>query len=89
MWYTVRSCGVGYNVIKFDEDFNQLHQYFIFKTRVLGEWHCGCFQRKRPNCRHRVMVDKFLIRKRVDTGWFYNYEVDGWKELVKGENDEY
>ncbi len=71
--YNLRTTDKGWQVTKFDEDFNVESSYEMTQD---DELRCGCPAGARPSCRHREMF-AFLI-PRVDSAWFLNHDTFGW-----------
>ncbi len=73
--YNLRSTPHGYQITKFDSDFNVESSYTLshdFKT-------CDCPAGQRPFCRHRKMGP--LLKPNVDTEMFYDYDNNRWHEV--------
>jgi hypothetical protein len=78
--YQIRTVGEGYRIIVFDDGLNVLRYYHMHRTR--DGWSCGCPQQQMSTCRHRIMLWKFQQAKRIDTGWFYDYDAEAWKPPI-------
>ena len=72
-FYNLRTTPKGWQVTKFDEDFNVESSYEMTQD---SELRCGCPAGARPKCRHRDMFP-FLLPK-VDTAWFLDHNTYQW-----------
>ncbi len=79
--YVLRSTPTGYRITKLDDDLTMTTVYEMVHNRYGVQ--CSCFQANKPTCRHRKMVELFVARKRVDKGWFYDYDTGRWLKPVK------
>lgn len=73
--YNCRHDGDQFRITKFDEDQNPVSSY------LCTERECECPAGKRPMCRHREMLPRFLHRNAVGTGWWYDYDRGGWVQM--------
>ena len=82
--YTIRTEGDRLRIIKFDSDYN-IEGYYYLKVKGQGySFDCNCIRHRYPTCRHRKMATIFVLKARIDTGWFYDYEEQRWvRPLVK------
>ena len=71
-----------YRVAKFDEDLNFLEEYNLTELPG-GAMICNCPAGGRPTCRHRKMLRIFQAQKRIDSGWFLNFDKDTWTRPIK------
>jgi hypothetical protein len=78
--YGIRRVPDGYRVMKFDDWLNFECEYYIKLYR--GKLLCDCPQSNKHECRHRDMVGIFHIAKRMDKGWFYDYNNRVWVEPI-------
>lgn len=61
-----------YRITKLDPDDNVESTYTCtFDT-------CECPAGKRPTCRHREMLPRFVARGAINTGWRYDFDRGGW-----------
>jgi hypothetical protein len=77
--YNCRHDGDQYRVTKFDAHLNVESSYLCDLQS------CDCPAGKRPRCRHREMLPKFIQRKAVGTGWAYDYDRGGWVQIAEDE----
>lgn len=73
---------VVYTVSKLSEDFEVLALYSIAEHRQSLVCNCPAFK---PWCRHCEILRLFQGESKVNTGWFYNYELKTWIEPLKNE----
>jgi len=71
--YNLRTIPSGFQVTKFDDDFNVESSYEMTQD---SEVRCGCPAGARPTCRHRQMFSQ--LRDRVDTAWFLDFDTRAW-----------
>ncbi len=71
--YNLRTIPSGWQVTKFDDDFNVESSYEMTQD---DELRCGCPAGARPTCRHRQMFSQLLDR--VDTAWFLDFDTRAW-----------
>lgn len=80
----------SYRVVKFDEHFdvertpsNGYAIYNIHRYGLTSPWRCTCPRaQKSPLCRHRDIVTLFINEKKVDSGWFYDFDKQAWERPV-------
>lgn len=70
--YNMKANGNGYKITKFDEEFNPENTYGVDPRS------CECKAGVRPHCRHRQMLPLFQHLGRVNTGWFYDFDLEKW-----------
>src|SRR5258708_7476470 len=70
--YNCKHSGDQYRITKFDEHMN-VESSYLCTTKE-----CECPAGKRPKCRHREMVPRFIQRGTVGTEWCYDYDRGGW-----------
>lgn len=75
--YTVWTKAGVYCVVKFDFLLNVQAVYNLPIHK--GRMSCQCFQKDKPSCRHREMVNLFVSYKRINRGYFYCYDKDEWQ----------
>ncbi len=71
--YNLRTIPSGWQVTKFDDDFNVESSYEMTQD---DELRCGCPAGARPTCRHRQMFSQ--LSDRVDTAWFLDFDTRAW-----------
>lgn len=72
--YNIKSTPNGWQVNKFDDDFNLESSYEM--TQSDGQTRCGCPAGARPTCRHRQMFP--MLSLRVDSPWFLDFDTRQW-----------
>jgi len=83
MLYNVRNISpYAYRMVKFDDWFNVETSYLLYQPYNKYYYVCNCFQSNKPSCRHREMLSMFIKEKKVNTGWFYNYDTKVWERPV-------
>ena len=75
--YSIRRGPHGYQLGKFDDDFNVAAIYDVDLK------HCTCPAGPRPSCKHRKMLPRMLGK--VDTEEFYCYETQTWHQPLARE----
>jgi hypothetical protein len=80
--YSCRHDGDQYRITKLDEDLNVESSYLCTFEE------CDCPAGVRPTCRHREMLPKFVARKAVGTGWFFDYDRGGWVDCRTADEDD-
>lgn len=70
--YNCKHAGDQYRITKFNSEGDPESSYLTTFEE------CDCPAGKRPMCRHREMLPKFIQRGAVDTGWFFDYDRGGW-----------
>jgi hypothetical protein len=70
--YNCKAAGESYRITKFDNEMNVESSYLCTATT------CECPAGKRPHCRHREMLPKFLHRQHVGDEWFFDFDRGGW-----------
>ena len=75
--YSIRRGPHGYQLGKFDDDFNVAAVYDVDLK------HCTCPAGPRPSCKHRKMLPRMLAK--VDTNQFYCYETQTWHQPLGDE----
>lgn len=76
-WYTFTyktDPAMGFLAYKYSDDGEHLDTYILNHNVTL----CNCPARV-PMCRHKQMLNKFLLEERVDTGWQYCFETQEWR----------
>lgn len=82
--YSIRTEVGGYRVVKFDFLLNVEKIYHI-RGSITNRMSCDCPQSRSPSCKHRIMVLLFNSVKRIDTGWFYDWDSRRWSGPVSDE----
>lgn len=72
--YNLKTIPSGWQVTKFDDDFNVESSYEM--TQSDGVVRCGCPAGQRPTCRHRQMFP--MLQLRADTAWFLDFDTRQW-----------
>src|SRR5882762_5890006 len=78
--YNCRHADGKYRITKFDEHMNVEASYIVSRLE------CDCPAGKRPTCRHRQMLPKFLQRGTVGTNWWYDFDRGGWVQMGEDES---
>lgn len=73
-YYNAFTTSEGTRMTKWDEGLNILSSY------VLTQYGCSC--PAHGYCRHREMLNHFILYDKVDTDWFLNYETGYWERPV-------
>ena len=73
--YSCRHDGDQYRITKFSHDMNVESSYLCTETE------CDCPAGRRPRCRHREMLPKFIYRGHVGDEWFFDYDRGGWVQM--------
>lgn len=81
-WYTVKTEQGIIRVTKFDELFNPIVSYHIFRLSKGEHLGCTCPAGWKPGCRHRIILDSFRQFNRINTGWFLNYDNMAWEPPI-------
>lgn len=83
--YSLRTTREGWRIVKFDNDMNIESEYNL---RDGGEViTCECPQSLRGPCRHLKIFDEFVLRERINSGWFYDIDNDMWHEPLEPGED--
>jgi hypothetical protein len=77
--YNVRKITNGFNVAKFDEDFNYVETYAVQEEK--GRWFCSCPNTMAPVCRHIKMLQEFKKKKAIGKAMFYCYDTGEWSKI--------
>lgn len=78
--YSLRTSASGYQLAKFDEDFNVAAVYDLLPLFNGTDYSCSCPAGLRPTCRHRNMLPRMISK--ANTGEFYCYETQHWHRLL-------
>ena len=80
-FYSVRDLGdYLYRVVKFDIHHNVEEIYDIYRAGMFGRWYCSCTGSSRyGHCKHSTIVTLFVESKRINKGWFYNFDLEVWE----------
>ena len=80
--YNMKSNGIdSYRLVKFDNSLNVEAVYNLMFYR--GRWRCDCPASNRSTCKHREMAPKFIIARKVNKDYFYDYEKGEWMQWGK------
>ena len=72
--YNLKSLdGTDYCITKFDAELNVEGDYLMKVEGTVIT--CSCPAGPRPTCRHRDMLRQFKLTNRVNTEWFYEWEI--------------
>jgi hypothetical protein len=70
--YSCRHDGDQYRITKLTDNLDVESSYLCtFED-------CDCPAGRRPTCRHRQMLPKFIERGAVSTGWMLDFDRGGW-----------
>lgn len=78
--YNIKSNSKGWQITKFDGDLNPDTSYQMI--HMDGVLNCSCPQMAKPKCRHRNMFPEFVLKARIDTNWFFDYDTRQWRQYV-------
>jgi hypothetical protein len=83
--YTVRTGKEPewFTVSKMSQDYEPQAIYNIQEVKG-GGMHCDCPAHK-PWCRHMDVLRKFQAEERVNSGWFFNHDLNKWIEPIPTE----
>lgn len=82
--YNLRSTATGFRIAKFDEFMDVEAVYNLTPTGKVGQpFACDCPASQRPSCKHRKMVNRFVLANKQDTDEFYCYETQTWHRPIK------
>jgi hypothetical protein len=70
--YNLKTAKDGYKIAKFTDDLDYEQDYIVSPDG------CDCPAGHRDTCRHRQMLPKFLVQRRVNTPWFYDHDNERW-----------
>lgn len=77
--YNVRRIGIyTYRMVKFDGDFNVIDIHVLRKRSAIARFDCNCWHKNKHICRHRNMIELFILENKVDNGWFYDWDTGQW-----------
>lgn len=65
-----------FKCLKFDMDFTPKGGYEI--SIVKKRMECSCYASNRPTCRHRQMLALSLKEKKINGGWYYDFDRGEW-----------
>lgn len=76
--YTVRRTSDRFCVVKFDFLFNVERVLNVTRNRrrIL---YCDCERHNEFKCKHRRLVLMFEEHRKVNKGWFYNWDDHSWE----------
>jgi len=76
--YTVNCNVFKYEVVKFDGLLNVENIYVLSGDPFRHSLSCPCYQGKFGRCRHRPIINEFIVTNRLNKRWFYDWDNGKW-----------
>src|SRR4030095_14806503 len=76
--YNAKQTSDGVKITKFTDDLDIEETSGKPASYIVSPDGCDCPAGHRDTCRHRQMLPKFLVQRRVNTPWFYDHDNERW-----------
>lgn len=70
--YNVKRADETYRITKFTDDLDPESSYLTTRDS------CECPAGHRDTCRHRQMLPSFIHHERINTPWFFDWDLHRW-----------
>lgn len=84
--YSCHSTPMGYRMAKFDADLN-VEASYIITNHANGTWFCSCPQGHKPTCKHRKLVNEFVLERRINTSFMLDADTKQWFQPVRDQGE--